>query len=119
MAEGLYTGHSSPPTLLGGGTVDTAGETVLSEDLLACEAKNCLHVPKLGSSMVPEITLQAHCLPQHLRRAAVDQSGLEVRAVLLLLLVVPWYQQLGEVAFQLHLLCCHLHELLQWLEGAV
>jgi len=40
------------------------------------------------------MSLQAERLPQHLRRAVVDQSGLRVESVLLLLLLLvgPWLQ---------------------------
>ena len=48
-------------------------ETVVSEESLATDAAD---LSWLGPSMVPEMALQVDCLPQHLRRAAVDWCSL-------------------------------------------
>ena len=69
---------------------------------LVCEAAE-LSVPGLVLSLELEVSFEAGCLLQHLRLGAVDQSGLKfaVSVLLLLLLLVLWFQQLGEVSFQL------------------
>lgn len=73
-------------------------------------------------TVVLEMSFEARCLLQHPRWAAVDQSGLKVVwSGLLLLLVVLWFQQLGNVSFQRQLLDWTLILLLQpvWLEKAL
>ena len=76
-----------------------------SDNCLRCHwsvrLQSYLAIPGLIVSLELEVSFEAGCLLQHLRLAAVDQSGLKVgvSVLLLLLLVVLWFQQLGEVSF--------------------